>query len=103
MKNKLSTKEQKILDDAFAMLEGCINNLAKNECLSLDNIHKAIHYSYDVASGGTEFILVGEPHKGRSGLVEFMQTIFQKEQPVTSWPDAEEEGARGEIRSKNEI
>lgn len=95
MKNKLSVKEQEILDNAFAMLEGCINNLAKNECLSLDNIHKAIHYSYDIASGGVEFMLVGEPHEDRPGFVEFTQSILQKEQPVTSWPDAEEEVLEG--------
>lgn len=95
MKNKLSVKEQKILDNAFAMLEGCINNLAKNECLSLDNIHKAIHYSYDIASGGAEFMLAGELHENKSKFIEFVQSIFQDEQPVTSWPDAEEEVLEG--------
>lgn len=95
MKNKLSAKEQEVLDDAFAMLEGCINNLAKNECLSLDNIHKAIHYSYDIASSGAESMLVGEPRESRPGFVEFMQSILQKEQPVTSWPDTEEEVIEG--------
>lgn len=95
MKNKVSAKERELLDNAFAMLEGCINDLAKNECLSLDNIHKAIHYSYDIASGGTEFILVGEPHEGHLGFTEFIQSVLQKEQPVTSWPDTEEEVLRG--------
>ena len=95
MKNKLSVGEQKILDDAFAMLEGCVNNLAKNECLSLDNIHKAIHYSYDIASGGAESMLVGEPHENKPKFIEFVQSILQDEQPVTSWQDVEEEMLEG--------
>lgn len=95
MKNKLSVKEQKVLDDAFAMLEGCVNNLAKNECLSLDNIHKAIHYTYEVASSGMSPIIIGEPHESKPKFIEFVQSILQDEQPVTSWPDTEEEGVEG--------
>lgn len=95
MKNKPSIREQKILDDAFAVLEGCVNNLAKNECLSLDNIHKAIHYTYEVASSGMSPIIIGEPHEGKSKFIEFVQSILQDEQPATSWPDAEEEVLEG--------
>lgn len=95
MKNKLSIKEQKILDNALAILEGCVNNLAKNECLSLDNIHKAIHYTYEMISSGTSPVLIGEPYKNSPGFTEFIQSILHSEQPVTSWPDAEEEGAEG--------
>lgn len=93
MKNSLSTKEQRILDDSFATLENCINNLAKNERLSLDNIRKAIHYTYDLFSEGRSPIMVGEPYEGKSHLLDFMSLIIQDESPATIWADVEEDVA----------
>lgn len=79
MKNKLSDKEQKLLDEAFSQLEFYINNLAKNESLSLDNIHKAIHQvRIDVVA--TE----------DSHLSSFMQAITDNS-PMTDWPDVEDD------------
>lgn len=78
MKNKLSTKEQKVLDDAFARLEIYINDLAKSERLSLDNIHMAIRYAYNTA--------IGEPCQ-----IDFMQSILSNEKPMTDWSDIEED------------
>ena len=91
MKNKLSAKEQKILDDSFATLEGCINNLAKNERLSLDNIHKAIHYTYELFSGTRSLVIIGKPHEGKSRFSDFMNFVIQNEQPATIWSDVEDE------------
>ena len=91
MKNKLSTKERKILDDSFATLESCINGLAENGRLSLDNIHTAIHYTYKLFSEDCSPIIVGESHEGKSHLSEFMSFIVQNESPATIWGDVEEE------------
>lgn len=90
MENKLSVREQELLDDSFATLEGCINNLAKNERLSLDNIHKAIHYTYELFSENCSPVIVGKSHESKSRLSDFMSFVVQNESPVTSWPDAEE-------------
>lgn len=91
MKNKLSIREQELLDDSFATLEGCINNLAKNERLSLDNIHKAIHYTYGLFSEGCSPIIVGKPYEDKSHLSDFMSFVVQNESPATIWGDTEEE------------
>ena len=91
MKNKLSIREQKLLDDSFATLEGCINNLAKNERLSLDNIHKAIRYTYELFSEGCAPTIVGKSYEGKSHLSDFMSFVAQNESPATIWGDAEEE------------
>lgn len=91
MKNSLSTKEQKILDDSFATLEGYINNLAKSERLSLGNIHKAIHYTYELFSGDYSLVMAGKSHGGKSHLSDFMSFVIQNESPATIWTDVEED------------
>lgn len=95
MENKLSIREQELLDDSFATLEGCINNLAKNERLSLDNIHKAIHYTYELFSEDCSPAIVDKSHEGKSHLSDFMSFVVQNESPVTTWQDVEEEILKG--------
>lgn len=95
MKNKLSVKEQNVLDDVFATLEMCINNLAKNERLSLENIQKAIHYTYEAATGGCSVASVDESCKGKSHSVDFMQLIALNEKPMIDWSDVEGEAKEG--------
>lgn len=91
MKSKLSVKERKILDDSFATLESCINSLAENGRLSLDNIHAAIHYTYEMFSEDCSPIMVGKSHEGKSRFSDFMSFIIQNEQPATIWSDVEDE------------
>ena len=91
MKNRLSIKERKILDDSFATLECCINSLAENGRLSLDNIHTAIHYTYELFSEDCSPIMVGKSHEGKSRLSDFMSFVVQNESPATIWDDVEED------------
>lgn len=91
MKNRLSAEEQKLLDDSFATLESCINSLAENGRLSLDNIHTAIHYTYELFSGDCSPIIVGKSHGGKSHLSDFMSFVVQNESPATIWGDVEED------------
>lgn len=91
MRNKLSAKERKILDDSFATLESCINSLAENGRLSLDNIHTAIHYTYELFSEDCSPIIVGKSHEGKSHLSDFMSLVVQNESPATIWGDVEED------------
>lgn len=79
MKNKLSDKEQKVLDEAFNQLEFYINSLVKNELLSLDNIHKAIHQVR------TDVVTTEDSH-----LSNFMQAITNNS-PMTDWSDVEDD------------
>ena len=95
MKNKLSVKEKKILDDSFATLENAVHCLIDNEQFSVENIFKAIHYVYEMEQGECPTVAMGIGREGKPTLFEFLEYIGQHEQPMTTWPDAEEEVLRG--------
>lgn len=95
MKNKLSIKEQKILDDSFATLENAVHCLVDNEQFSVENIFKAIHYVYEMEQGEWPTVAMGIGREGKPTLFEFLEYIGQHEQSMTTWQDVEEEVLRG--------
>ena len=91
---KITVRERKMLESVFAAIEANLSIIAKDGIISMQDASKSVTELYDNILGDNRgaIVLTGKASEGRSA---FMGIAKMNDQPMTTWPDAEEEVLRG--------